>query len=54
MLIKEPRFLRHWPNSLVFSRKKQDLISLMVMLEVSYSMLSRSVGLYKQKDSPPC
>ena len=102
MLFKEPRFLRHWPNSSAFPRikyrnikqqlkrlvsevfgyfdylirpcslcnlaqsnqvrvlkifgtlKKQDLINLMAMQEVSYPMLSRNVSLYKQRGIPPC
>lgn len=52
LLIKTPRFLRHWSNSLVCSRKKQNLINLVVMLEVSYLMLSRNFSLYKQRGSP--
>ena len=34
--------------------KKQNLINLIVMMEVSYLMLSRNVTLYKQIGSPPC
>ena len=52
MLIKERIFLRYWPNSSVFFRKKQDLINQMVMLEVSYPVLLRNFSLYKQRGSP--
>jgi hypothetical protein len=34
--------------------KKQDLINLMVMLGVSYPMLSSNVSLYKRRGSPTC